>query len=121
MKKQLILSLVLALSCLIGYAAHCPDPENSSLLWGEVPEPWEVSPFSQNRPQGEAGTQFTQANILIAGRGLGVSCTYQNSLGYYTIWQQRNVRIPGSVDYYWHKAPGGYACTQSFTACLFYF
>ncbi|KTD22389.1 DUF3757 domain-containing protein [Legionella londiniensis] len=121
MKKQILFGSVLLLCMNAAFAANCPDPGNSSLLWGEVPPSWELSPFSENSVQGEEGTQFTRANILVAGRGHGVACTYENSLGYYTIWKQASVHVPASMDYNWHKTLGGYECTASVAACLFYF
>lgn len=101
-------------------AAICPDPNNSSLQWGEIPPPWEVSPFSQNRPQGEINTRFVRANILVAGFGRGIACNYQNSIGYYTIWWQVNVKMPSRNDNNWRDSLAGYECTSSLAECVFY-
>lgn len=98
----------------------CPDPNNSSLKWGIVPAPWEINPFSANKPQGEEGTQFARANILIAGYGRGVVCAYHNSFGYYSIWWPVNVKIPAPIDYNWRNTLGGFECTDSLEACVFY-
>ncbi|WP_133129746.1 DUF3757 domain-containing protein [Legionella yabuuchiae] len=101
------------------YAAVCPHPETSSLAWGEVPEPWQVNPFSEP-PQGEEGTRFVRANILLAGMTVGVMCTYQNSLGNYSIWWQTRVKRPARTEFQWHEDLGGYACTDSLETCVFY-
>lgn len=97
----------------------CPDPQSSSLKWGEPPEPWVVSPYSPNHPQGEAGTRFVRANILVAGMGRGAVCTYQNSVGLYTIWWEAAVKIPSRQDYNWIESYGGYVCTESLASCQF--
>jgi hypothetical protein len=101
-------------------AATCPDPNNSPLQWGEIPPPWQLNPFSENRPQGEKGTQFIKANILVAGFGRGVVCIYKNSVGFYSIWWQVNVKMPARIDKYWRDTLGGYECTTSLDVCIFY-
>ena len=101
-------------------AAICPDPNNSSLAWGVIPAPWEANPFSSNRPQGEKNTSFTRANILVAGFGRGILCTYQNSVGFYSIWWQVNVKMPARVDNNWRDTLGGYECTGAIDECVFY-
>ncbi|MDX1837971.1 DUF3757 domain-containing protein [Legionella taurinensis] len=104
-----------------GYAAitTCPDPNTTSLQWGEPPAPWVVNPYSPHIPQGEANTAFVRANLLVAGLGRGVVCTYKNSLGEYSIWWQVLVKIPSRNDYRWIDTLGGFVCTQSLTDCEF--
>jgi len=103
------------------YAAHhCPDPETSSLKYGIPPYPWEVNPFSENSPQADENTQFVQANILVAGFGRGVMCTYRNSLGEYSIWWQVLTKIPSRMDYNWIDTLGGFVCTEGLVSCEFY-
>lgn len=116
--KYITLLFLLALSPV--HAAICPDPNNSSLKWGEVPPPWAVNPFSENSPQGEIGTRFSRANILVAGFGRGVVCTYQSSAGYYSIWWQVNVKVPARIENYWRDTLGGFECNESLEACVFY-
>ena len=121
--KKLILNAttVLLLSTMpLAQATICPDPNNSSLQWGEIPPPWQQNPFSENSPQGEIGTRFIRANILVAGFGRGVACTYQNSVGYYSIWWQGNVKVPARTDNNWRDTLGGFECTGSLDACVFY-
>ncbi|RMX05503.1 DUF3757 domain-containing protein [Legionella jordanis] len=96
----------------------CPDPETTSLKWGEIPKPWQENPYSP-RPQGEEGTKFVRANILVAGTGRGVICAYRNSLGVYSIWWPVAVKIPARVDYNWIEVYGGFLCTQSLGDCQF--
>lgn len=115
-----VLYFLLGLVALTGNAALCPDPETTSLAWGEPPYPWEVSPFSAHPPQGEANTAFVQANILVAGFGRGVSCTYRNSIGDYVIWQETLIKIPDRSDTHWIDTYAGYVCTESLSACVFY-
>jgi hypothetical protein len=122
MKIQRMASTVLAMGFFtqVAMAAVCPDPNTSSLRWGEVPAPWVVNPYSPNQPQGEANTQFVRANILLAGLGRGVVCTYRNSIGDYSIWWQVLVKIPAKVDYNWIETLGGFVCTQGLDSCQFY-
>ncbi|BCA94998.1 hypothetical protein TUM19329_13590 [Legionella antarctica] len=101
-------------------ATSCPDPQTTSLRWGVPPAPWLENPFSPNRPQGEENTRFIGANILVAGYGQGVVCTYTNSVGDYSIWWQVRTKIPARIDYNWIDTPGGFICTQGLTACQFY-
>ena len=101
------------------FAHTCPDPETTSLKWGELPEPWLVNPFSAHDPQGEANTRFVRANILVAGYGQGVVCTYRFSLGEYSIWWPVLTKIPAPVDYRWISTLGGFVCTQGLNECEF--
>ncbi len=114
------LFLSLFLSTPLVEAAVCPDPNNSSLRWGEIPKPWEQNPFSENSPQGDPNAHFVRANILMAGLGRGILCTYDNSHGYYSIWWQVNVRSPLNTDYNWRKSLGGFECTYELNDCVFY-
>lgn len=100
-------------------SATCPDPNTTSLAWGEIPPPWESNPFS-TMPQGEADVTFVRATILTAGKSSGVQCTYKNSLGPYSIWWQVGVKRPSRMENSWHETLGGYACTDSIEACIFY-
>lgn len=100
------------------YASNCPDPETTSLKWGEVPPPWVVSPYSQY-PQADDNTRFVRANILIAGIGRGVSCTYHNSAGDFTIFLETATKIPSRNDPNWIEVVGGFVCTQSLSQCQF--
>ncbi len=99
-------------------AAICPDPITSSLQWGEIPYPWQANPFSTMQPQG--GASFYRANILQAGLGRGVLCTYRTLEGYYSIWWEVNVKIPSRIENNWHETLGGYECTQPLNTCVFY-
>lgn len=101
-------------------AEYCPDPETTSLQWGVPPEPWQENPFSPNPPQGERGTRFVRANILVAGVGQGVMCTYRTSAGEYSIWWQVRVKIPSRDDYDWIETQGGFVCTNGRESCPFY-
>ncbi len=89
------------------------------MQWGVPPEPWEVNPFSPNSPQGEENTLFVRANVLVAGYGQGVTCTYRNSLGEYSIWWPVLTKIPARDDPLWIKTMGGYVCTRGLTQCHF--
>lgn len=102
-----------------GQAAICPDPNTSSLSWGEIPAPWKINPFSANTPQGETDTKFVRANIMVAGLGRGIVCTYYNSLGEYSIWWETLVKIPARTDYNWIDTLGGYVCAKSLEICEF--
>ncbi|WP_370569094.1 DUF3757 domain-containing protein [Legionella sp. PL877] len=97
----------------------CPDPETSSLKWGAIPKPWIENPYSANRPQAEENTRFVRANIMVAGMGRGVVCTYQISIGQYSIWWPVRVKIPARSDYNWILTYGGYGCTESLSECRF--
>lgn len=114
----LVSSLLLVLTCKAAILI-CPDPETSSLKWGVIPKPWVENPYSPNRVQGEEGTRFAKANILVAGRGRGVTCTYKNSLGLYSIWWPVSIKVPARTDYYWIESLGGYVCTESLNDCQF--
>lgn len=118
MKKYLLALLMLPLA---SYADLCPDPNHGPLSTGEVPPPWHVSPFSERQPQGEPGTRFIRANILvIAKRAQGVICTYQNSVGHYSIWWPVHVKLPPDMALHWYDSMGGYECRDSLTECVFY-
>lgn len=118
--KKIIISLVLGFA-VTSYAAilTCPDPRTSSLYWGGIPVPWIKDPFSANTPQGDAQTTFVRANILVAGVGRGIVCTYKNSIGNYSIWWPVRIKIPATVDYNWIATPGGYICTEGIDECEF--
>lgn len=121
MKKTLILLAALcSLTPLSSVATICPDPNHSSLQWGEVPLPWEVNPFSEHQPQGEENAHFIRANILLAGSGRGIVCTYAISIGYYSIWWQVPVKIPAPAENNWRRSTAGYECTHSIVGCVFY-
>lgn len=110
--------------CLISFACQaemktCPDPKTTSLQWGEPPSPWETNPFSPNPPQADENARFVQANILVAGMGQGVSCTYKTATGLYSIWWQVRVMIPAREDYRWIYSFGGFVCTNSLQDCEF--
>ncbi|KTD61628.1 DUF3757 domain-containing protein [Legionella spiritensis] len=114
--------VVMGCSLIMSFALQaqvCPDPNSSSLQWGEPPAPWTVSPFSMNSPQGEENTTFVRANILVAGLGRGVACTYKNSVGLYTIWWPVLVKVPSRNDYRWIDTVGGFVCTGSVDYCEF--
>lgn len=120
MKKLALILCVLSVSSVQAKTLICPSPDTSSLAWGEVPAPWKTSPFSQNTPQGEEGTRFVKANVLVAGMGRGAMCTYQNSLGYYAIWWEGSVKIPSPFDFLWRRSLGGFECTESIEDCAFF-
>ena len=115
--KLLCIGLVLSNS---SFAFKCPDPEDSSLSWGEPTAPWKVNPFSQNTPQGGPGTMFVRANILVTSSlGAGVLCTYHNSVGDFSIWWQVRTKVPARSDYRWVNTLGGYVCNLSLDDCEF--
>lgn len=121
--KRIILAL--GLLCALNAVVHatpfnCPDPETSSLRWGILPAPWIKDPFSAHNPQGEANTRFVRANIMVAGLGQGVVCTYKNSVGYYSIWWPVRVKIPARTENNWIDTLGGFVCTDSSSICQFY-
>ena len=118
--KAIFLGLLLIQCSFIAVASTCPDPDTTSLQWGVPPSPWVVNPFSPNRPQGDVNTHFVRANILVAGYGRGVMCTYRNSVGEYSIWWEVLTKIPARVDYSWIDTLGGFVCTQGLTLCQFY-
>jgi len=120
--NKTVLMIVTVLSCLLFHvvqAMTCPNPNTSSLQWGEPPVPWVPNPLSPNRPQGEANAQFVRANILVAGIGRGVSCTYRISVGDYSIWFPALVKIPARSEGYWIDNYNGKVCTQSIERCDF--
>ncbi len=104
----------------ISFAYTCPDPNTTSLKWGVPPEPWLVNPFSAHAPQGEENARFVKANILVAGYGQGVVCTYRISIGDYSIWWPVLTKIPAREDYRWIDTLGGFVCIQGLTQCEFH-
>ena len=116
----IIFSFFLAQFVTISHAVSCPDPQTTSLKWGVPPDPWVENPYSPNRPQGDKDTYFVRANILVAGYGQGVVCTYRNSVGEYSIWWQVRTKIPSRLDYNWIDTLGGFVCTQGLEQCKFY-
>ncbi|KGP62901.1 hypothetical protein EP47_14005 [Legionella norrlandica] len=117
---SIILGLALVQYSLSTFALTCPDPQTTSLRWGVPPSPWIVNPFSPNSPQGDENTRFVRSNILVAGYGQGITCTYRNSVGDYSIlWQVRS-KIPARADYSWIETIGGYVCTAGLNECQFY-
>lgn len=118
---KIIYALLLLCVNVMAVAMQCPDPQTSSLRYGEVPEPWQVSPFSPQNPQGEAGASFVKATILAYGAlGKGVVCTYKISTGNYEIWIQAPTKIPASTDNHWIEINSGYICSEGLSACEFY-
>lgn len=117
---SLILAALIMPYSVATYATSCPDPQTTSLRWGVPPSPWVENPYSSNSPQGEENTRFVRANILIAGFGRGVVCTYKISVGEYSIWWQAPTKIPGPVDYNWIETLGGFVCTQGIEHCVFH-
>lgn len=120
MYNKFWMGLMLSVASLTGHAElqTCPDPQVSPFKWGIPPKPWEVNPFS-DAPQVDKNTQFARANILVAGLGQGVICTYKNSLNSFSIWWPVRVKIPAALDYYWVETLQGFACNESITACQF--
>ena len=119
MPKYLFIVVGFLFAC-NSFALNCPNPETTSLKWGVPPEPWEVNPYSPNAPQGEDNTQFVRANILVAGYGQGVLCTYRISTGEYSIVWKVRTKIPARSDYSWIETQGGYVCTLGLELCHFY-
>ena len=120
-KYKLLVLLCFAFSTVNSHAVLCPDPNTTSLQWGVPPEPWVVNPYSPNHPQGEEHTRFVRANILVAGPyGRGVICTYQNSVGEYSIWWEVLTKVPARVDNRWIDTLGGFVCTQALGDCEFF-
>ncbi|KTC80061.1 DUF3757 domain-containing protein [Legionella cherrii] len=116
----ILFSFFLAQFVGVGYATNCPDPQTTSLKWGVPPAPWTVNPYSPNPPQGDENTYFVRANILVAGYGQGVVCTYRSSAGDYSIWWQALTKIPSRQDYSWIETLNGFVCTQGLEQCQFY-
>lgn len=110
---------ILILITFNSYASQCPDPETTSLKWGVPPAPWVVNPYSPNSPQADENTHFGRANILVAGFGRGVVCTYKFSLGEYSIWWEVLTKIPSRSESQWIDNLGGYVCVQGLTECEF--
>ncbi|MCC5791494.1 MAG: DUF3757 domain-containing protein [Legionellaceae bacterium] len=107
------------LTITLAFAEQCPDPQQSSLAWGEVPPHWEVSPFSAGCPQADEQTDFTKAHILQAGYGQGVSCHYRNRVGDYAIWRQARTKLPARQTPFWVATLGGYVCDAGLAECDF--
>lgn len=107
------------ISCFGSHATNCPDPETTSLKWGVPPPPWVVNPYSAHDPQGEDNTHFVKSNILVAGYGQGVTCTYKISIGEYSIWWPILTKIPARSDYNWIDTLGGFVCTRGILQCQF--
>lgn len=122
MNKLCLVIVVLIINTVtqVSFALSCPNPETSSLRWGEIPAPWIADPFSANQPQGEANVRFIRANILVTSSiARGIVCTYKNSLGEYSIWWPVLVKIPAPIDYRWIGGYMGFVCTQSLDVCQF--
>jgi hypothetical protein len=119
-KKIVFIGLLFVPLSSMTLASNCPDPATTSLQWGVPPVPWRENPFSPNSPQGEDNTQFVRANILVAGYGQGVTCTYVNSVGEYSIWRPVLAKIPARGDYAWIDVPGGFVCSMGLNECRFY-
>lgn len=100
--------------------ANCPDPQTTSLKWGVPPAPWVVNPFSENQPYVDDSTVFVRANILVAGYGRGVICTYRTGERSFSIWWSILVKIPSRNDNHWIDTLGGYVCTDDRAQCTFY-
>jgi hypothetical protein len=113
-----VLGLLLCFSG-VNYAYNCPDPQTTSLKWGVPPAPWVVNPFSAHAPQGDDNTRFVRANILVAGLGRGVTCTYHMSVGEYSIWWSVLTKIPAPTEHNWIDTLGGFVCTQGLDLCIF--
>jgi hypothetical protein len=118
--RTITMGLFFALYNLNAGATLCPDPNTSSLQWGVPPLPWIENPFSPNGPQGEENTHFVRANILVAGLGRGVVCTYRISVGEYSIWWPVLTKIPARSDYRWIDTLGGFVCTDGIGHCEFH-
>ncbi|KTC88622.1 DUF3757 domain-containing protein [Fluoribacter dumoffii] len=118
--RWIIFSAIYAQFTVTAYATNCPDPQTTSLKWGVPPAPWTVNPYSPNRPQGDKNTLFVRANILVAGYGQGVVCTYRNSGGEYSIWWQVPTKIPSRLDYNWIETLNGFVCSQGLEQCQFH-
>lgn len=120
--KNITVSFCLMIGLVVsgcGFTHTCPDPETSSLKWGVPPEPWLVNPFSAHDPQPDENTRFVKANILVAGYGQGVACTYRMSIGTYSIWWPVLTKVPARVDYRWIDTLGGFVCTAGLIECEF--
>jgi hypothetical protein len=116
--KKFSLGLALIFGSLGCFATNCPDPQTTSLRWGEIPSPWIANPYSRP-PTGEEDTRFIRAHILVAGYGRGVSCTYYNGSGEYSIWWPVLTKIPAPQDYNWINTLGGFVCAQGLEQCQF--
>ena len=101
------------------HSEHCPDPQTTSLQWGAPPSPWIENPFSANSPQGDENTRFVRANIVVAGYGQGVVCTYRIATGDYSIWWPVRTKIPAPTESSWMSTLGGFVCSQGLDQCQF--
>lgn len=119
-KKIKLAVALLVLPILQAQATLCPAPNNNFLQQGIAPSPWLISPFSETPIRGDTNTRFVRANILVAGFGRGIMCTYQNSFGKYAIWWQVNVKVPSPIDNNWRENLGGYECSGLLDGCVFY-
>jgi Protein of unknown function (DUF3757) len=120
-KYPVFMSGLMLMGCsFISMGTNCPDPQTTSLKWGVPPDPWVVNPFSPNPPQGDEITRFSRANILVAGFGQGVLCTYTNTSGQYSIWWPVLTKIPARGDYHWIDTVGGFVCTGILESCQFF-
>lgn len=118
---RLTVIIMLLFSMGMAQASVCPDPDNSALKWGEIPPPWQENPFSQHRPQAEEGTAFVRANILVYRHlGKGVTCTYKNSVGEWSIWLDKPVKLPTRQDIHWIDIVSGFVCKAARDDCIFY-
>lgn len=118
---QSITLLLMLLNSMISYSAvHlCPKPAESTLKWGEIPAPWQENPFSNGNLQPDNNLQFLRVNILVAGLGRGVLCTYRSSTQEYSIWWNTLTRIPDPTEPQWIKTLGGYMCSLAAESCSF--
>ena len=115
--KGYLISLCLGVTSIL-QAQICPHPLTSSLYSGKVPPDWYINPFSNETPQ--AGiADFARANILVAGYGQGIMCTYRQRGSEYSIWQTGRVKLPSRLSPYWVETLGGYACSMSLDDCVF--
>jgi hypothetical protein len=114
------LSLFLNSSFLWAAETYCPDPVTSSLRLGDIPKPWVINPFSENKPVVASDLRFIRANILVAGFGRGVVCTYRTGKNCYSIWWEVNVKVPARTDNLWRDTLGGFECTEEWDHCAFY-
>ena len=117
--KQIMIIVFVFCGVATASASICPYPQGTSLAWGKPPAPWQINPSSLQRPQVDDNTRFLKANILVAGVGQGISCTYENSLGQYSIWWQVRSKIPSRQELYWVATVGGYVCSASLEECVF--
>lgn len=120
MHRLFFILLFLVISNSYSESFTCPNPQTSSLRFGIIPEPWLLNPYSPNKPQADENIQFRRANILVAGIGRGVVCTYQNQNqpGNFSIWWPVLVKIPYHSEY-WIETLGGFVCSEPIELCNF--